>query len=172
MVQISSTQNPDIEVLWSLYRKAAELPAGLIRRPSEITRDYLTEVASKCRRNGLQLLATKDNDLVGEIHAYTPDIYAFQHLLTDLSIVVSPDCQGQGIGKQLFTTFLHIVKNEMLHIKRVELFTRSHNVRNVRFYERLGFVNEGAQRDKIYVSEGCYETPLRMAWFADSSFRV
>ena len=56
----------------------------------------------------------------------------------------------------------------MPHIKRIELYTREHDKRNVKFYESLGFVNEGRQKDKIYISKTEFQTPLHMAWFNPS----
>ncbi|MGB6150927.1 MAG: type I restriction enzyme HsdR N-terminal domain-containing protein [Pricia sp.] len=45
------------------------------------------------------------------------------------------------------------------------LFKREHNARNIKFYESLGFKNEGRQDRKIYISNSTFETPLHMAWF-------
>lgn len=106
-----------------------------------------------------------DGKVVGEIHAYTPNIHAFQHLLTDLTIIVSPDHQGKGIGRALFEEFLHRVETDLTHIRRIELYTREHNVKNIRFYESLGFLNEGRQQDKIFSAPSAFETPIHMAWF-------
>jgi ribosomal protein S18 acetylase RimI-like enzyme len=84
--------------------------------------------------------------IIGEMHAYTPPLLALQHVLTDLTIAVLPEGQGIGIGRRLFERFLQAVPQ---NIARVELYTRECNARNVAFYERLGFLNEGCQRHKI-----------------------
>ena len=55
--------------------------------------------------------------------------------------------------------------SELTHIKRIELYTREQNKRNIKFYESLGFMNEGRQKDKIFISESEFETPLHMVWF-------
>jgi len=149
----------------SLYQKVAQIPDGIIRHPHEINLEYIEGFLQKSIKQGLALVAVKEDQVVGEIHAYTPDIYAFQHMLTDLTIVVDPRQQGQGIGRRLFETFLTTVKKEYLYILRIELYVREHNHRNVKFYEGLGFQNEGRQANKIFKSAGTFETPLHMAWF-------
>jgi len=151
--------------LLQLYSIVAEVSDGIIRNSDEINEAYITDFLIKSIENGLILIATIDGKIVGEIHAYTPKIYAFQHLLTDLTIVVDPNNQGKGIGRKLFQRFLEIVANDLTQIKRIELYTREHNQRNVKFYESLGFINEGRQKDKIFRAESEFETPLHMAWF-------
>lgn len=151
--------------LLKLYRKVAEISDGIIRNENEIDEEYISDFLKNSIDNGLILIGTVDEKIVGEIHAYTPDIFAFQHILTDLTIIVDPNNQGQGIGRKLFENFLKSVTSDLVHIKRIELYTREHNLRNVKFYESLGFVNEGRQKDKIFVAETTFETPLHMAWF-------
>ena len=151
--------------LLQLYKKVAGASDGIIRKTNEIDRGYITELLTSSIENGLILIAMIGGEILGEIHAYTPKIHAFQHLLTDLTILVDPDSQGKGIGRKLFGSFLDKVKYDMPSIKRIELYTREHNERNVRFYTSLGFINEGRQKDKIFVTESQFETPLHMAWF-------
>jgi len=160
--QASVTMAPKV---LELYQKVAQIPDGIIRHPHEINLDYMKDFLQKSTKQGLALVAVKEDQIVGEIHAYTPDIYAFQHMLTDLTIVVDPQQQGQGIGRKLFETFLATVKKEYLHILRIELYVREHNHRNVKFYESLGFQNEGRQAHKIFKAADTFETPLHMAWF-------
>ena len=151
--------------LLQLHSKVAEISDGIIRNEDEINEDYISAFLTKSINNGLILIGMVDGKIVGEIHAYTPDIFAFQHILTDLTIVVDPSNQGKGIGRKLFENFLKNVASELTHIKRIELYTREHNERNIKFYESLGFMNEGRQKDKIFISESEFETPLHMAWF-------
>ncbi|GAB5476084.1 MAG: GNAT family N-acetyltransferase [Maribacter sp.] len=151
--------------LLQLYRKVAGISDGIIRNEDEINEEYISDFLTNSIENGLILVGTLEEKIVGEIHAYTPDLFAFQHILTDLTILVDPINQGQGIGRKLFEKFLKVVTSEFVHIKRIELYTREHNERNVKFYESLGFINEGRQKDKIFISEVAFETPLHMAWF-------
>ena len=152
-------------VVVDLYRRGAQSPDGLVRRVDEIDPDYVKAFIKRCQRRGLAIVARVDRQVIGEIHAHTPEVYAFRHLLTDLTIVIDPDWQGQGVGRRLFQYYLNRVTETLPHIHRIELFTRSHNHRTIAFYESLGFINEGPQRNKILKTEGQYETPVHMAWF-------
>ena len=151
--------------LLHLYRKIAEIPDGIIRNPGEIDLAYISSFLNKSISNGLILVGMLDDEIAGEIHAHTPNIFAFQHILTDLTIVVNPQYQGKGIGRKLFEYFLETIVADYNHILRIELYVREHNISNVKFYESLGFINEGRQKNKIYMSDSKFETPLHMAWF-------
>ncbi len=148
-----------------LYKAVGEKPGGIIRHPDEIDEAYVRGVLEASHARGLSLAALHDGKLVGEIHGYTPTIYAFRHLISDVSIAVSPDYQSLGIGKQLFTEFLTTVEQLRPDIYRVELFTRADNEPKVAFYERLGFVREGIQRGKDISLDGTLNAAMHMAWF-------
>lgn len=163
-IQIKKTKLADKGGILELYQSVSEIKDGLIRRPNEIHATYIETFLERASHNGLSLIAQADDQIVGEMHAYTPNLFAFQHILTDLTIVVHPDFHGKGIGRQLFNDFLNHVREEMTHISRIELFTREDNVRNVKFYESLGFQNEGRQRNKIFKGGNEFETPIHMAW--------
>ncbi len=151
--------------LIELYKGISKIPDGIIRKRDEITREYISGFLSDSMDRGLILVGLLDHNIVGEIHAYTPNIYAFQHILTDLTVVVDPDYHGKGIGRTLFEQFLKTVKADFRHILRIELYVREQNHRNVGFYKSLGFINEGRQKNKIFSSKSKFETPLHMVWF-------
>jgi len=166
---IESTTMNDVQSIQALYQKITSIPDRIIRRKDEITKGYINDFLTKSLTNGISLKASKMNGaIIGEIHAYTPHIYAFQHLLTDLTIMVDPAFHGRGIGRSLFETFLTKVQTEYSHIYRVELYVREQINKNVQFYKSLGFINEGRQEGKIFMGEGMLQTPLHMVWFNPS----
>ena len=165
---IESANPKDMPEILDLYRLVAVQRDGIIRHEHEITKDYGSGFLEKSLQKGLILLARKDNMLMGEIHAYIPDIYAFRHILSELTIVVHSDYQGMGVGRKLFTQFLNVVKEHYRHIYRIELFVRAHTHKTHAFYQSLGFVDEGHQVDKILTRELTLETPIHMAWFNPS----
>ncbi|MEN1784388.1 MAG: GNAT family N-acetyltransferase [Bacteroidota bacterium] len=167
-LKIAPTQLADKAQLLTLYQAVAIKSEGLIRIPSEIDEAYIDSFMNQAHRQGLSLAAYLHNKVVGEIHAHTPRLFAFQHLLTDLTVAVNPDYQGKGIGRKLFTNFLDTVTQKMPHIVRVELYTRAHHQKNIDFYKSLGFQIEGRHMDKIYKTATAFETPLSMAWRSPS----
>lgn len=164
-LHIRHTKQEDYPDLINLYRQVANISGGIIRVDNEINFDYVNMFVENSMKKGLSLVAEIDTRIVAEIHAYTPEIYAFRHMLTDLTIVVHPEFQNRGIGKKLFNKFLKIVQEEFQHILRIELYVREENKPIVAFYKALGFINEGRQRNKILNVAGELETPLHMAWF-------
>ncbi|PST83635.1 GNAT family N-acetyltransferase [Pedobacter yulinensis] len=164
-IQIIPAEQQVVPMLLQLYQAVSADPAGLIRQPAEVNEEYVNGFVSESLRNGLILLMTAQERIIGEIHAYTPQLAAFRHILTDLTIVLAPEYQGRGLGKQLFTAFLDRVSSDFAHILRVELYVRESNERNVAFYQRLGFIIEGRHVHKIWVADSKFETPLQMTWF-------
>ena len=164
-LQIKKAEFEHETELFELYKKVAGIANGIIRNENEIDRNYIAGILENSINNGLILVGLINDKIIGEIHSYTPKLYAFQHILTDLTIVVDPKHQGKGIGRKLFTQFIETVKTDLNHIFRIELYTREHNERNVNFYKSLGFINEGRQENKIFMSDSVFETPLHMAWF-------
>jgi putative acetyltransferase len=162
--KITVPAQSDLAAIIALYRDVSQVYGGIIRSTDEITESYVGHFLEAALEKGLIFVAKWGDVVVGEIHAYTPDLHAFRHLLTDLTIVVHPDHQGKGLGKELFSGFLATIRKDFRHILRVELYVRENNRKNVQFYESLGFVNEGRQADKIMRPDGGFETPLHMAW--------
>lgn len=163
-ITIRSGTPEDVPRLVALHHVVSEYHGALIREKEEITNAYMEEEVQKCRSKGLLLIAEIGEELVGEIHAHTPVLFAFSHLLSDLTIVVHPKHQGKGVGRKLFESFLWRVQEDFPHILRVELFTREHKEKNVAFYTSLGFQNEGRQANKIRLQGNRFHTPIHMVW--------
>jgi ribosomal protein S18 acetylase RimI-like enzyme len=165
-INIVNSQPTDLDAILQLYTKVAAIPGGIIRIPTEITQSYVADFLSKSWDTGVSLVAKNDESgaVLGEIHAYTYGLSAFRHILTDLTIVVDPEFQGQQIGRKLFTAFLQHVRAHFTHILRVELFVREKNTKAIRFYEELGFCEEGRHNNKILNTDGSLETPIEMVW--------
>lgn len=161
-LRVSSTE--DATAVLALYRRVAQVPGGLARLPFEITMPYVEGFLEPASTRGVGLVAESAAGVVlGEIHAYSPTIFCFSHVLTDLTIAVDPKLQGSGLGRRLFSAFLQKVVDERPHISRVELIARESNTRAIRFYESLGFEREGELRGRILNSDGSLESDIPMA---------
>ena len=167
-LQITGATLGDVVELKLLYEQVALRSGGIIRQPSEITDEYIANFVEKSLDSGLIFLARNGNKIIGDIHAYQYGLNAHRHTLTDLTIAVHPDYQGNGVGKQLFEKFLQIIREDFGHILRVELFVRERNTKAVLFYQKLGFVEEGRLKNAIRNTDGSHETPIAMTWFNPS----
>jgi len=156
----------DAAGLEKLYRVVAGVPGGIARTPREVGPEYISAFLNASLKNGLIVVAenAKAGILCGSIHAYRPDPAAFSHILSSLTIVVHPDYQGQGVGRQLFSYFLETIQKAHRDILRIELLVRESNLRGILLYETLGFVREGRLEHRIQRVGGGYEADISMAW--------
>lgn len=147
-----------------LYRAVAGVPDGIARTPAEVTDAYVSGFMQRAAHDGLELVHEEGGLMIAEIHASRVGIASLAHLLTDLTIAVSPRAQGLGVGRGLFQAWLKEVSTNFPHITRVELFARESNVRARALYLSLGFVEEGRLRARVNNARGEPETDTIMGW--------
>ena len=156
--------NPqDLAGIVQLYRKVAKIPGGLARLEHEIEESYVRDFLDKSISKGVGYIAEDNRQIVGEIHAYPSGLFCFSHVLSDLTIAVDPDCQGAGIGRNLFEKIMQDVQDDT-KFTRVELIARESNEKAIKFYESLGFEREGEFRNRIKNVDGSLESDIPMAW--------
>jgi putative acetyltransferase len=167
-VEIRRSRITDRTALLDLYLRVARVPGGLARLASEIDAAYVDDFLGKALKSGISYVAVTDEDqLAGEIHAYSPGLFCFSHVLGDLTIAVDPETQGMGVGRKLFAALMNDVTSSRPEISRVELIARESNVGAIRFYESLGFAKEGRLRQRIKNPDGSLESDVPMAWTRD-----
>jgi putative acetyltransferase len=66
-----------------------------------------------------------------------------------VGMMVHDQFQGQGIGRELLETLLHVADN-FLGLIRVELEVYPDNLRAIRLYESCGFEHEGRKRKAVW----------------------
>ena len=109
-----------------------EIPA-LKQTYDEITQEYM---------KGVFLKAVDENGkIIGSVRAYISDNTAFIGRL-----IVHPDKQGQGIGTKLLLAI-----EQQCPAMRYELYTSDKSVKNIKLYEKLGYVKFKEQKisDKL-----------------------
>jgi len=169
MTSIKRTTADDRAALLSLYRHAAAIKGtGLARTPAEIRPDYIRDIIQTNDQQGISLGGFQGAALVGELHARRMEAGQFSHVLTDLTVVVSPAHQGQGIGSRLFAALFDAVSTFSHPVTRIERVARSGNASAIRLYERLGFRVEGRFEGRVRLSDGTYEDDIPMAWVESS----
>lgn len=156
----------DKEAIYKLYKEVAENERGIARMQDEITEEYIDIIFDSVERQGIMLVSVDEvnHALIAEIHATKYGVKIFNHILTNLTIVVHPNYQGKGFGKKIFQVFLDEVVNNNPEIRRIELESRASNQRSIGLYKQLGFVQEGRMRDKTRNKDGSFEDSLLMAW--------
>ena len=161
---VRRTELEDREEIYSLYRRVARVPGGLARYEDEIDHNYVEGFIGNSIERGLSMVVEIEGSIVGELHAYRPGLRVFDHVLSDLTICIDPQCQGSGLGRELFTEYMETVKREMGEILRVELIARESNKRAIKFYESLGFEIEGSFAGRIRGVTEKLEADIPMAW--------
>lgn len=165
---IRKAEENDFEKIFDLYSLVSKTTGGIARTENEITKEYVQNFLEKACLNGLQFIVvdTFENDnIIAEVHCYKLEPVVFAHILSELTIVVNPQYQGMGLGKQLFKTLLNDVTENRKDVFRVELIARESNVKAIKLYESLGFTIEGKLANRIKNAENSFEADIPMAWF-------
>ncbi len=166
------TDNDKSEV-YDLYKRVAEIDGRIARTRNKITDEYINNMISSSGKNGIHLVVdhpTSENQLVGEIHCYKLGPSVFNHVLSELTMVVSEDFQGKGIGKLLLKILLSTIETKRNDILRVELIARESNTKAIELYQQLGFKIEGKLENRIDSRNGTFEADIPMAWI-NKNFR-
>lgn len=165
MLDIRVASSDDLLQVLSLYRRVAAVPGGIARLSHEVSESYVRSFLHKATADGVALVATSDSgEIVAEIHAYSSGLYCFSHILSELTVVVDPTVQGEGVGRLVFDAFLQSVLDNRPDVLRVELIARESNQNAIAFYKSLGFNVEGLLQSRIKNLDGSMESDIPMAW--------
>jgi len=168
MFTIRHVTSNDLDKIYALYKKVATETTGLARSGDEIIVDYVQNFMENSLHTGIELVVdnpANSNQIIAEIHCYKLIPRTFSHVLSELTIAVDPDHQGQGIGRMIFTHLLDFITNNRPDVLRVELISRESNLKAILFYESLGFTREGRFEKRIRNENNEYEADIPMAWF-------
>ena len=116
--------------------------------------EFPVEEARVCVQNAYLVLCVRDEEkAIGVVHLLWDGGYVA--FLSDL--IVDPDYQGRGIGRELVETVIRRIRNELKPGYKVKL-TLNSSIGKEPFYEKYGFrarPNEdaGAAMDQWLISE-------------------
>ncbi len=163
--QVRNSNGNDFKKILELYKTIAEKTIGIARDIDEVNESYINHIMTASEGGGIELVVEDpDNSekLIAEIHCFRLNLKIFNHILGDLTIVVHPNFQGNGIGKLIFSKLINIIEKRE-EILRVELQCRETNIKGIELYKKIGFELEGRLRHRTLTKDNI-EDDLLMAW--------
>jgi RimJ/RimL family protein N-acetyltransferase len=155
----------DREEIAELYRTVAGNVVGISRRPHEITDTYVYSLLNKKPSEIVCLVAIDENEKVaGVVHGIKNGLEIYSHILSDLTVIVKPDLQSQGLGRKLSMSFLEHIFNERRDVMRVEMEVIT-NLKLIQAFEMAGFIKEGEAKNRIKNVDGTFSDSVLMSWF-------
>jgi ribosomal protein S18 acetylase RimI-like enzyme len=162
---IASDKNKILE----LYKRVTvATPGGIARSFDEITETYIQDFMQESSLHGLEFVIDNPDDageIIAEIHCYQSGLKVFDHVLSELTIVVDPSFHNKGLGKLIFTHLLDFVTHNRPDILRVELVVKDSHTYAIALYKKIGFIAEGRFEKKFKKIDGNYDSDIPMVWF-------
>jgi N-acetylglutamate synthase-like GNAT family acetyltransferase len=163
-VKIRKAHSTDRTWIAEIYDEVAGKVQGITRTPEEITDTYIFSLLNKPEEQCVFLVVEDDEaDIIGFAHAEKIGLYAYEHILTNFTIVVSPDAQKGGIGRGIFMGFLEYIFNERSDIQRLEMEVK-HDEDRVALFEAANFVVEAVIPKRAKGMDGEFYDQVLMAW--------
>ncbi|WP_462421626.1 N-acetyltransferase family protein [Salinicoccus sp. Marseille-QA3877] len=126
--------------------------------PLEKQEDNITSLS----KEDLGLVVEVDGRIVGILNLRQNPRKKFEHVC-QFGVSLQPQYAGHGIGTELIDRAVkHAEESKVL--EKIVLDVFSNNEGAIRFYERLGFVQEGRQKDQVKLKDG-YTDLIQMAKF-------
>ncbi|MBI3135894.1 MAG: GNAT family N-acetyltransferase [Bacteroidetes bacterium] len=155
----------DREDIAELYRTVAGNVIGISRRPHEITDTYVYSLLNKKPADIVCLVGVDDNDrIIGVVHGTKSGLEVYSHILGDLTVIIRPEQQSQGLGRKLSLALLEHIFNHRPDIMRVEMEVIT-ILKLVEAFEFAGFVKEAEATNRIKNDDGTFSNSVLMAWF-------
>jgi putative acetyltransferase len=163
MVNIRPAKVADGPLLWKAEVETARSAGRLVSRPHELLLEAFESKIRELAPRGCYLVAVDDEEICGHAFIEPMSLEAVRHVYR-LTIVVHPGRTGRGVGTALLTQ-LQYWADSFAELRKVELLVRASNPDAIKFYQRLGFVEEGRFRDRIRLQDGTFVDDIAMAWF-------
>lgn len=162
-MQIRQAQIQDAEQIAEAEAKVAATPGLLVGKPHEIPLTAYQGLIVELQNTGLYVVAEQQGQMVGHLLLDPMGMQRLAHILR-LSIVVHPNHQGQGLGKQLMQYAIDWAIQDP-RFEKIELNVRASNQRAITLYQGLGFVEEGRLVKRLKISATLYLDDIAMGLF-------
>lgn len=158
----------DVEGIYNVYREAAKkYPQSLTQHCDELYLKYIEqEVIQPSLALGLLLVAeNKDGKIVGSFKSYTSPFRALAHIMSNTTLVTSPDHEGKEAFVLLMKTFSKIIKSEYPHVYKVDGIPHESNTTAIKYYLKNGYKIIGKADDKIFCDNmNDFDNEVHIVW--------
>jgi L-amino acid N-acyltransferase YncA len=163
-VKIRKAHSADRTEIGEIYRQIAGHVEGITRRPEEITDTYIFSLLNK-PEDQIIFLVVEDDDMniIGFGHAEKQGLVAYDHILSNFTIVVAPGQQKNGVGRGIFMGFLEYLATKRTDILRLEMEVQ-YDPDRVKLFEGTGFKTEAIIKDRVIGLDGKFHDQVLMAW--------
>ncbi|MGM0333066.1 GNAT family N-acetyltransferase [Enterococcus sp. AZ050] len=151
------------EVDWPALHALDQIIWTKKNTPAEIQPLSLAAYQEKMKDETI-FVAISEQQLAGFIEVHPPTSLAAHQKQWLLSIGVSPDFQGQGIGGTLLSYVKDMAQISGIH--KLSLRVMATNQEAIRFYEKHDFVQEAHFKEEFYIN-GHYCDDYQYAYFIE-----
>ena len=163
-VNIRKAHRSDRTCIAKIYNRVAGKVEGITRRPEEITETYIFSLLNKPENECIFLVVEDDDDnIIGFGHAERSSLIAYRHILSNYTIIVSPESQLKGVGRSIFIGFMDYITNERPDIKRLEMEVKF-DAKRIELFEAMGFIKEAIIRSRARFIDDSFYDEVFMAW--------
>ncbi|AWB45754.1 GNAT family N-acetyltransferase [Paenibacillus sp. CAA11] len=122
----------------------------------EATRSYLEAKRQDASEVLLWIVDKRTDEPVGDIQLMDVD---HSNRSAGIRIAITTEHQGQGYGSEAMDILLDYAFG-VLNLHRIELNVFDYNERARHVYKKLGFVEEGIQREALYYNHQYYDSVI------------
>jgi RimJ/RimL family protein N-acetyltransferase len=132
-----------------------ELPSNVNEEREKIQRS--------CEKNNLYIVFQVDGKVVGFLDFNRYEHERLKHA-GSMGMGIREEYTNQGIGTKLIEFLINWAKKQK-NLEKICLGVVSVNDRAIKVYKRIGFVEEGRQRNQIKYEDGSYGDDILMAYY-------
>lgn len=160
---IRNARPEDAPILAEAERQIAKIPGRLASLPIELKDESFREKITSLSQNtsAAYLVVENEGEIIGHAIVEPHRLQTTSHVVF-LTIAIYEGHQGKGIGKMLMLHLLDWAKAHPI-IEKFELQVRSSNVRAIKLYESLGFIEEGRKVRRLKYGPNDYQDDVYMA---------
>lgn len=158
----------DAESIYNLYIESARAyPHNLTQHEDEIKMEYIkNDVIQISLDLGLILVAeNKDGKIIGSFKSYTSPYRTLGHIMSNTTLLTSPNYEGRKAFDMLMKEFHKIIKNEYQHILLIDGVPHETNKTAIKCYLKNEYNIQCKLDSKILNDDtGIFESEIIISW--------